>query len=1257
MKKRIFSLLKVKKQIEPNDLEDLNFLNAKLFPIDEAKTKFKYYFEKINNAILSKGVNNIAITGSYGSGKTTLLKNFQNVYKKREYLNISLATFKEEIVNNDETNNKNNKPENKLERLIELSILQQILYKVEQSTIPNSNLKRINNIKSGAIFWITSLSLIWLFSFTVLIKFKNFYKLNPYSWNIDDSFDWFVFLVFLIFISGIGYLIQKAIRLLNGTKISKLKFLENELELGKDINKSILNEHLDEIIYFFQNTEYDVVIFEDIDRFENTEIFTKLREINLILNNSKLINRKLGKIVFIYAVRDDKFKNQERTKFFDYIVPIIPFISPSNSNEQLQILIKKEGLSNVFSNDFIRDVITFIDEIDMRLLTNIFNEFLVYKSKVLPNDDNKDRNNSLLALIIYKNTQPKDFAELSQRKGKMYNIINKKKEYTDTILKEIDIDIKKTTEQIDELENEIINKIDELNSIYINAIHKKFTNIAYLDIDNLKVTFDELQDKETFEKFKQSKSIGYYSYTRYGNHHTLMEQSLRRSQISFSEIEDIVNENLSYDQRTSFIKNNLKNKTNELKAQLEKQEFKKNEVESWDLSRIYNELNIKPSDNNFINYKLINYLLLNGHINENYHHYISLFHAENLSKEDFDFEKMVKSGEKSNFNFQLNKVENLSNNISKKYFEREVVLNFDLLNHLLNNQKNNQEKIKSLFSQLSNEKTRVISFIDAYIDFEEIKTNTYDKKGNPIERNNISHFIKLLSKYWSRFWDFIEYETNYSDEKKRKYLKYIILYANKEDFKKLDSDGNLSFYTEMQENFLKLFKKRDFLKVQSFISVLNIKFNGLHFPNIEQGDLFDFIYLNNHYDITINNISIVLKVKNKKDSLKNTKNKLSKIFYSNNFGFILNSECEKLIEYLNGNINNYIENVYLKIKDENLEKEDILLNNIYNNEDLKDNLKIDVIKKTSTKINSLNEIDKKEIKSNLVKYNKTQASWTNVYFYISDYDNIFIDERLINFYNTESNYNKLSTLELSSTGKELDDFYKNIRYSILKCNELKIDAYKSLIKSISKVYADLSFEEISSDKVQALIDNSKLTFSIENYNRLEQYFPNKHILFVLQNFKKFILLISEIHFNDADLLLLLKSNKLNEVQIIELIKVVEEKFITDNKESSKIICSHLSKSNYISLSTDLLFSLISNGENLVDKLNLLLIQIPYLEKEVTIKLLEFLPEPYSKLSISKKRPLFKNINMNIELLDKLESKKIIYPFKSIKGKKIRAIVK
>ena len=128
----------------------------------------------------------------------------------------------------------------------------------------------------------------------------------------------------------------KSSRSLISLTIKKLNVKGAEIEIDKNISKSILNHHIDEIIYFFEVTDYNVVIIEDLDRFGESEVFTKLREINLLINNSKKISRD---IVFIYAIKDDMFKDKDRAKFFDYMFPVIPIVNFSNSGDKLKTIL------------------------------------------------------------------------------------------------------------------------------------------------------------------------------------------------------------------------------------------------------------------------------------------------------------------------------------------------------------------------------------------------------------------------------------------------------------------------------------------------------------------------------------------------------------------------------------------------------------------------------------------------------------------------------------------------------------------------------------------------------------------------------------------------------------------------------------------------------------------------------------------------------------------------------------------------------
>ena len=89
-------------------------------------------------------------------------------------------------------------------------------------------------------------------------------------------------------------------------------------------------------------------------------------------------------------------------------------------------MIKESDLEeNVFPREFLSDITTFIDDIDMRLLINIFHEFVIYRNVLKP-DVLKGNESELFAMITYKNIDPEDFSKLNNKEGKLYKLINNK---------------------------------------------------------------------------------------------------------------------------------------------------------------------------------------------------------------------------------------------------------------------------------------------------------------------------------------------------------------------------------------------------------------------------------------------------------------------------------------------------------------------------------------------------------------------------------------------------------------------------------------------------------------------------------------------------------------------------------------------------------------------------------------------------------------------------------------------------------------
>ena len=382
------------------------------------------------NAIANDEILNIAVTGPYGSGKSSVIKTFkERVDKDVKILDISLATLDADAslyaAENTTTAGDNGKDiqqptitaEQKeiLNRKIEFSILQQLVYRKTLETLPFSRLRKIRHfskhtIQTMAMYVVGAVVLI---AFALQLGFMQiplFYE----TFGIPITAQHVISIVSIILLLTMMYeTVVYIIKNYGGIRLQKISVGGNEIDIHDD--GSIFNRHLDEILYFFQCTDYNVVIIEDLDRFNTTDIFLKLRELNHLINKSEMIGRT---IKFVYAVKDDMFKDSSRSKFFDYITTVIPVITTSNSKDMLKRALKEQGHDGEVADDDIRDIAFHID--DMRLLYNIVNEYHQYTQRLDKNGQHLEAN-KMLAMMTVKNYHPHDFSELHNRKGRLYD--------------------------------------------------------------------------------------------------------------------------------------------------------------------------------------------------------------------------------------------------------------------------------------------------------------------------------------------------------------------------------------------------------------------------------------------------------------------------------------------------------------------------------------------------------------------------------------------------------------------------------------------------------------------------------------------------------------------------------------------------------------------------------------------------------------------------------------------------------------------
>lgn len=1151
-------------------------------------------------------IKNIALTGSYGSGKSTILKTFQKNYRGTElkFLNISLATFKEEKPKFDEQGNPIEKDKEELLRLIETSILQQIFYHEEDKNIPDSRFKKIKSYGAKKLF-LSSLGIL-IFIVALLNYFypyliQSVFKDNPLSVFICDIFHYGSISIILI---GIFFMIYKSIRIISSITINKLKFQNAEIGIGESINKSILNHHLDEILYFFTIRPYNVVIIEDLDRFEETEIFTKLREINLLLNNSEKTKRK--NITFIYAVRDDMFSDNERIKFFDFIIPVIPVINSSNSSEIL--LHKKKKYSYELTDTFIEDISFFID--DMRLLHNITNEFYLYKIKQGETPLKQDK---LFAIITYKNKYPNDFVSLSKNEGHLYNILNSKSKYVSQEVNRIEEKISILKKEIKNLELVNIKSIKELRQLYIIRVIETLDNFNSFIINNDFISFDDLLKDENFEYLINGKL--YYKTADKSNYNYNINYKNTKVTTSFSDVESKVDSEKTYETKEQEILNIKSNKSNSLRQkiqELEKQKIITRNLKISELLQSNKEIDLNISEN--LDADFITTIIRNGYISEDYIDYISLFHEGSITRNDHKFVINVRNRQKLEFDYKLSKIDKVISKINPIDFNSEFILNYDLLDFLLKNHISNKIPLEYIFTKLKDESSNSTLFINGFIERTE----------------NLNLFIKTLCNYWIGIWRYYVNDVTYSDEQLNKILNYIIEHADIESIIKIEKQSNLKNYLTKDPEILNITSNND--KLINIISDLELKFIDLDFENSPE-NILEFIYDNNHYEINEKMVSEIIKNYGEFEQVS---------FDNSNYSSLKNSKSDSLINYIEANINDYIQNIYLKI-DTNINEDQKSYLELLNHSDLSLKLKKEVIKKVATKISDISIIEDANLLPYTIENNKIEPKWENLlFFFQKSKDKILAPT--IDFINNIENANKLAKVKMPTevNGKNIYGLFCKV---LIQSNDINSDSFDLITNSIPWWYRDLNIANLDEEKVHLLIKNRVISPTIKSFEALKENHKKLSVELLEKHKSEFIKLIDELALDENDLELILKSEILNNIEKHKFLETCSNETISSNSENLRLISQLLLNNNSFRIN-ELLFKdlVINKSVSIVNRIKLFNKNLFSVDETFIEKFLNNLDSIYAKITNKNRRAKIQDNLDNRELLTNLKRKGYISSF-------------
>lgn len=752
------------------------------------------YVDALKSAIGSdkKGkLRNIAISGTYGSGKSSILEkvveDFEGV-KPCSTKNISLAPLAS-CCGNAEWRFDDNEDglgseghtdgfstdaqTNRIQR----EIVKQLLYGVDPKDVPLSRFHRIHEKSKWEKIGFSLLTSVFLTMLLGTFFGDNLGKFGqsllsslPFidKWSISPSGKFLLgYVVLLVLLFAASWMICSYL-LKSNLKIGQVNVSGASLKLDQGVD-SYFDQYLDEIVYLFEKSKIETVIFEDLDRFESPEIFDSLRELNQILNDDPVItgerSRRDGRTIrFIYAISDAVFDNQcikaseetlsegrrirafSRAKFFDLIISVVPFVSSNNSHQTARNALGDEITRIDKVGDLLEDVAGFVP--DQRTWITIRNDFIIYSRRLHVNlDEKKDEENALglsaahlLAFLIYKNCYLADAEKMREGNSKIDKIYSTARSISTASIYRLSQRRKGAQKDL-----EMALDSTEADKNAVQLVWRAKTWIAELcgvEPENFNIRIDGyseagLEEAHTWEGIaakQEDSEIKIIGFSGEGYHErTLIEITPTRrvlekyldTTIDISQLtSDIVNskirkiENRIENLRTGDWKYLLNDKACEI------------DFEGPDMSGDSGRQTLSQfiQDDLHEQGTLLSNLIAGGWISQDYKLYSTIYSDEGMSRNALNFVIHNIDENKSDFSFHLNDadVQNVLKRVRHRdssLFGQAWMLNISILNYLMKSKANEDKKtLHMVISYLSNLKGMAKDFLLAFLSNEENET-------------------------------------------------------------------------------------------------------------------------------------------------------------------------------------------------------------------------------------------------------------------------------------------------------------------------------------------------------------------------------------------------------------------------------------------------------------------------------------------------------------------------------------------------------
>ena len=935
------------------------------------KENKQIYTEALDYVFSNNDVKNIAITGIYGAGKSTVWNTYVHQKGLSNVITVSLGKYKNNINDDDilkevsvtkfansETDSAEDRLRNENQRTVDIDddnrverqIINQILSQIESKKIPLSKYgfksnKSIPNIclQSLAFLSIICSILLWITKDTFIPFINESHKnFNEGSLMLLCALLLFVPLFYYLYIFYRGSKIR----------ISKITFKGAEANLNDDkSDESVLDRDIKELVYLLRSAGTKIVVFEDLDRYNSTSIYTKLRELNFLLNHYVKISGDKNPVRFIYMLKDSLFFSKNRTKFFDFILPIVPIVDSKTSENELIELFK--AVENAPDRSVLADISLYVD--DMRLLKNIVNEYIVY-SKIIPLGQIDLESNKLFALITLKNIFPNEFDLLQEDKG-----------FIRTVFDKLEANKKKV---VNNLNQKLIKIDDDLEFIRDRVDNDKFKAMALMIQSDVRHYYQETRTWAEYLK-EWSKKPDEQVYIMYSG-----------GSSSFSYNEFINRFVLNNDEKRVLIEKlpeDFSLEVNKHNSDREKIKKQIRDIEIYSYKELISIMSAEQKDELFLidgfniveshYFPLIRVLILDGLLDETYWYYKGNFNIDRsntLKRNDIIYVKGLKEGKELDIFLDVETPEQIINRLKLTDFSRDNILNKKVLKTCI--EKNNIKCVIAITDSVdvNGKYEDLVRILDEF-DLELVRTYS-----NILINDKSDRLVSILE---------------YCEDESVETFKNILISVATNKTIALDNLVVFKEYIEQNENLISLIPEGQFDVFIDNIRSADIKFEDVSEANCDKARLVAVEQIK-AYKLNVRNLIFISEAILEKTI---------------NYGSLLNEIFKSLQlssskEYIEDNFSSIVSNYVDENKSEKnyTNNEEILFKIL--NSDISDEDKFEYVEKNETVISKLADLQNGSVTTKILdclfRKNKVKFCSDNIAAYwnmVEEYSDDFIE--------------------------------------------------------------------------------------------------------------------------------------------------------------------------------------------------------------------------------------------------------------------------